>query len=261
MHQICIDWAGVSSLTLVSSRIKTLPPALKSVKHLVLLYTNWELPLWKTPIVSQSIQNITIGKSDPRGFMLTMTLPSLRRLDVDITYAQTLSPITCDFLRRSLCPLQALDINYDTNVHGGQVIQALIDVLEITKMLQNLTFRMAESSDKSCFEPLVRRFSSQDRDFLPCLQTLSLNTRFIPPIDLLLDAMAPQQRRPLRVLDLDLCIPLRDVGPIRKDVLVRILQMQEDGKEIFITCTRHIPRHDLVESWKTFHGFRDSNSD
>ena len=268
--QIRLDWTRVSSLTLVLSDIRMLPPALKSLKHLVLMYTNWDRPAGQTPVVSQSIQHVTQEDSDLTGFMLAMTLPSLRTLDVDITDIRTLSPIACDFLHRSLCPLQVLSIHYDGNTFDDdeRVIQALIEVLETTKVLQRLTLQLsAKSFPSSNFEPLVRRFLSQDRGFLPCLQTLSLETQFIPPIDLLLDAMAPNaptpeilsgpnKERPLRSLYLGLCIPLDEIGQIRQDVLVRILEMRAAGNNISITCMQ-IPHRslDLVEHWKSSYGF------
>ena len=95
---------------------------------------------------------------------------------------------------------------------------------------------------------------------------LTLVTQSIPPIDLLLDAMTldpfpseingPNKGRPLHTLNLELCIPLDKVGPIRQDVLVRILQIRAAGKNISITCTRP-DRNDLVEHWKSSYGIGD----
>ena len=266
--QICIDWSSVSSLALEFCDIRMLPPALKNLKRLDLMHTSWGFSM-----VSQSIQDVTHEAEwwDAADFMLGMTLPSLRMLDIDIADVRTLNPITCDFLHRSLCPLQVLTIHYGghaDNGDGEQVIRALIDVLEITKVLRHLTLRLSDKFLSSGFEPLARRFLSQDRGFLPCLQTLSLETRFIPPIDLLLDAMAlnappsevpsgPNNERPLGTLTLGLDIPLDEVRPICQEVLVRILQMRAAGKKISITCTQwHFSRpRDLVEHWKSYYGF------
>jgi len=271
--QICLDWSNVSSLTLNSCYVHMLPPTLKSLEHLVLEHTSWVLPGEQPPIVNHSIQHVTLEDSD-NDLMLTLTLPSLRTLDVEINDTETFG-IVCDFLLRSLCPLQALHIHY-AGYDGGdvtRVIQALLGVLEITKELQHLTLRFLVGSfvniPSSDFEPLVRRFSesSQNRGFLPHLQTLTLETRSILPIDLLLDAMTldpfpseiangPDKERPLRTLNLELYIPLDKVGRIRQDVLVRILQIRAAGKNISITCTR-LDRNDLVEHWKSSYGIGD----
>jgi len=264
--QICLDWSNVSSLTLDFCYVDMLPPTLKSLERLVLGQTSWDLP---RPVVDRSIQHVILEDSGD-DLMLTLTLPSLRTLDVDIDCTETFG-IACDFLLRSLCPLQALHIRY-ANAYDDdatQVIQALLGVLEITKELQHLTLRFLADSfvnfPPSNLEPLVRRFSeSQNRGFLPHLQTLTLETQSIPPIDLLLDAMTlnpspseipngPNKERPLRTLNLELYIPFDAVGPIRKDVLVRMLQIRAAGKKISITCTQ-ADGNDLVEHWKSSYG-------
>jgi len=269
--QICLDWSNVSSLTLNSCYVHGQPPTLKSLEHLVLEHTCWDLPEERLPVVNHSIQHVTLEDSDD-DLMLTLTLPSLRTLDVDINDTETFG-IVCDFLLRSLCPLQALHIQYANpydDYDATQVIQALLGVLEITKELQHLTLRFLAVSfvniPSSNFEPLVRRFSesSQNGGFLPHLQTLTLETRSIPPIDLLLDAMTfnpfpseilngPNKERLLRTLNLELCIPFDEVGPIRQDVLVRVLQIRATGKNISITCTQP-DGTDLVEHWKSSYG-------
>jgi len=275
---VCLDWTRVSSLTVDSSRIQMLPSAsaLTSLKHLVMLYgVTWDLLLEQRPVVSQSIQDVTHKHWDPRDFILAMTLPALRSLDVDVTYVETLNPIIFDFLHRSLCPLQVLSIDYNGDDDGEEVIQALISILEITTGLQQLTLRLLDYSfddllPPPSFETLVRRLVSHDRDLLPILQSLSLVTIFTPPIHLLLDAMAPNdpevhngpnRKWTLRTLDLELKIPPLNVGLIRPEILVQILQIREaEDKKISIRCAwtqgRLSGSCDLIESWKSYYGFR-----
>ena len=86
-----------------------------------------------------------------------------------------------DFLHRSLCRLLVLSIcNWDSL--DAEAIRALLDVLKITPTLQQPTLQPIQRIQSS--ESCIRRLSSRNQNFLPCLQTFSLRTAFVPPFDL-----------------------------------------------------------------------------
>jgi hypothetical protein len=205
----------------------------------------------------------------------TTSLPSLRTLEVHLTKLCALGPSICDFLRRSLCPLQVLSIHHwVSGDRGGKIaIQALIDVLENTTMLQQLVIALSSplfgKLSFSSLKPLVRRLL-RDRGFLPCLQTLSLQTEYVPQIGLLLDMMEVHDRapevsdcpttvRPLQRLSLDLSLLHAKIPAIPQDDLLRILQLRAAGQTISMTM-RPLGRErsggttDLVECWKSIYG-------
>jgi len=263
-YQSCPYWTNISHLTLDNCLLGNVLPKNFASKDLKQLALKDCLIMPTEQIDCPSIEVLTLDCFDSAKFMFTKTsLPSLRNLEIKADKVHRLYPMIPDFLHRSLCQLQVLIIHNwgdDTSegVDNGLILE-LIDVLKCTNALQHLTYESYESSPPSNPEPLVQRLSSE-RGFLPCLQTLSLRTRYIPSIDLMLNVMTAEGdlSRPVCELNLELWMILLEVGPFLRDDVLRILQLRATGKIICIRCALEweIPElaSDVVLYWKRKYG-------
>ena len=275
--QIGLNWRNISHLTLKSCYVGgALSEILVSrdLKHLTLEVERRDLLREQTLAVYPSIEDLTLRSFHSAEFMfMKTTLPSLLTLEIKVEEKRRLYPMIRDFLHRSQCPLQVLTIHHwgkDTTLEVGETsMQALIRALENMTTLQHLTLESYEGFPASSPESLVRRLSSQESAFLPCLQTLSLRTRFTLPIDLLLKVMTTDGLsseitsgsdtvRPLRRLNLELWMTIFDVGPFSRDDVLQIIQLRAAGKIISIGCApkRDPPEllSDVVKYWECKYG-------
>lgn len=270
--EIRLDWMNISHLTLKRCRIAGVLSnilASKDLKHFALEYC--EVPRGQTIVDCRSIEVLSLKSFHSAEFMLTKTsLRSLRNLEIDVGDAvDQLYPLIPDFLHRSLCQLQVLIIHdwgkYASEEADDRLVPALIGALKSANALQHLTLEAYENFPSSNPEPFVQHLLLE-RDFLPCLQTLSLRARYILPIDLMLNVLAADGDssetttpvRPLRKFNLELWMTLLEIGPLLRDDVLRILQLRAACKTISIRCALRwdLPEltTDVILYWKRKYG-------
>ena len=188
VNNLVIDWTNLSSLSL--DKVDGFLHEILASRHLKRLHLSFIEHPEPTHIVNRSIEDLSL--TDQAFTLQGSSFPSLQKLDINFEDMRKACALLSDFLRRSPCPLKDLTLS-SRDQFGARVMRALMGVLETTTTLQRLTLEPVESERTRQFDSFIRRLSSRDRNFLPCLQRFVLRIYFDPPFDLLVDMMEPNE--------------------------------------------------------------------
>jgi len=158
-----------------------------------------------------------------------------------------------------------VDISTWTTDPITNALHALVEVLEITDKLQRLSVRLAGSSPLyGGLEPLIQRFNSSG--FLPCLKSLFMMSRFLPPLGSFLDLLLVGDeiadagvRRSLNEFAYEFWGSLTKYT-IPQDDLLRISQLQMAGKTISVTSYADGTPFDVIENLKRTYVIKPDDS-
>ena len=234
-EDIDIKWTEVSSMHIHSVGVNGAMPRLDKVtglKSLALVLDGWEPQDNGAIVVNNSIEELSLnGSCDAEIVITTMSLPSLKTLDIKIADLTNCSEGLCRFLQG--CDLKSIHVRECweyLHLDDGVATAALIAVLDITRSLQKLTIGPQEVSKR-----LLPRLLDPNC-LTPRLQTLSLSAHFNSddnPSDFISSCLDVIESR--ESLDLTLTLTFDQEGhDLPKNIEDRMEAMRAEGKKITI---------------------------